>query len=130
MLKLININKTFNKNTVNEKKAIQNINLVLNDGDFATVIGGNGAGKSTLQNIISGVYMPDSGIVEIDRVNLTRLPEFKRANYIGRVFQDPMIGTASNMQIDENLSLAYKRGERRDFTWMIKKKEEICLKKN
>lgn len=114
MLKITNINKTFNKNTVNEKIALSNVNLTLNDGDFVTVIGGNGAGKSTLQNIIAGVYLPDSGTVEINGENITTLPEYKRARYIGRVFQDPMLGTASNMQIEENLTLAYRRGERRD----------------
>lgn len=123
MLKLININKTFFKNTINEKKALSDINLTLNDGDFVTVIGGNGAGKSTLQNIISGVYMPDSGIVEINGENITKYREYKRAKFIGRVFQDPMLGTAANMQIRENLALAKKRGESRGFSWMINKND-------
>ena len=130
MLIISNVNKTFNKNTVNEKKALQNINITVNDGDFITVIGGNGAGKSTLQNIISGLYLPDSGTVKINDINITNLPEYKRAKYIGRVFQDPMIGTASNMQIEENLALAYRRGEKRSFGWMIdNKKRELFTQK-
>ena len=123
MLRINRISKTFNQNTVNEKIALSNVNLTLNDGDFVTVIGGNGAGKSTLQNIIAGVYLPDSGTVEINGQNITTLPEYKRAKYIGRVFQDPMLGTASNMQIEENLTLAYRRGEKRGFTWMINKQK-------
>ena len=120
MLKLSNIFKTFNSGTINEKRALYDINLVLNDGDFATVIGGNGAGKSTLQNIIAGTYLPDYGNIEINGSNITKLPEYKRAKYIGRVFQDPMLGTASDMWIEENLALAFKRGEKRSiFRWMI-----------
>ena len=120
MLKLKNIYKTFNVGTINEKRALDDINLVLNDGDFVTVIGGNGAGKSTLQNVISGTTLPDFGTIEINGKNITNLPEFKRAKYIGRVFQDPMLGTASDMWIEENLALAYKRGEKRSvFRWMM-----------
>ena len=120
MLKLSNIFKTFNSGTINEKRALYDINLVLNDGDFTTVIGGNGAGKSTLQNIIAGTYLPDYGTIEINGSNITKLPEYKRAKYIGRVFQDPMLGTASDMWIEENLALAFKRGEKRSiFRWMI-----------
>ena len=120
MLKLTNIYKTFHVGTINERRALNDINLVLNDGDFVTVIGGNGAGKSTLQNVISGTINPDYGTVEINGVNITKLPEHKRAKYIGRVFQDPMLGTASDMWIEENLALAYKRGEKRSaFKWMI-----------
>ena len=123
MIKLTNIYKTFNPSTINEKLALNNINLTLNDGDFVTVIGGNGAGKSTLMNAIAGVFLPDSGLEDI-----TRLPEYKRAQYIGRVFQDPMLGTASNMQIIENLALAYRRGERRTFKWMLDKRKEKDIK--
>ena len=120
MLRLKNIYKTFHVGTINERRALDDINLVLNDGDFVTVIGGNGAGKSTLQNVISGTINPDFGTIEINGVNITKLPEHKRAKYIGRVFQDPMLGTASDMWIEENLALAYKRGEKRSaFKWMI-----------
>ena len=120
MLRLKNIYKTFHVGTINERRALDNINLVLNDGDFVTVIGGNGAGKSTLQNVISGTINSDFGTIEINGVNITKLPEHKRAKYIGRVFQDPMLGTASDMWIEENLALAYKRGEKRSaFKWMI-----------
>ena len=120
MLKLINVYKTFNIGTINEKRALDDINLTLNDGDFVTVIGGNGAGKSTLQNVISGSIRPEFGKIMINDEDITNLPEYKRAKYIGRVFQDPMLGTASDMWIEENLALAYKRGERRSpFKWMI-----------
>ena len=120
MLKLQNIYNTFHVGTINERRALNDINLVLNDGDFVTVIGGNGAGKSTLQNVISGTINPDYGTIEINGENITKLPEHKRAKYIGRVFQDPMLGTASDMWIEENLALAYKRGEKRSaFKWMI-----------
>ena len=132
MLKLQNIYKTFHVGTINERRALNDINLVLNDGDFVTVIGGNGAGKSTLQNVISGTINPDYGTIEINGVNITKLPEHKRAKYIGRVFQDPMLGTASDMWIEENLALAYRRGEKRSaFKWMISvnsmKLMAICL---
>lgn len=120
MLKLKNIYKTFHVGTINERRALDDINLVLNDGDFVTVIGGNGAGKSTLQNVISGTINPDFGTVEINGIDITKLPEHKRAKYIGRVFQDPMLGTASDMWIEENLALAFKRGEKRSaLKWMI-----------
>ena len=110
MLKLENVWKTFNPGTVNEKTALQNLNLQMNEGDFVTVIGGNGAGKSTMLNAITGVFPVDSGSICIDGVDVTHLPEFKRAEYIGRVFQDPMMGTAATMQIEENLALAARRG--------------------
>ena len=120
MLKLKNVYKTFHVGTINERRALDDINLILNDGDFVTVIGGNGAGKSTLQNVISGTISPDFGDIEINGINITKLPEYKRAKYIGRVFQDPMLGTASDMWIEENLALAYKRGDKRSaFRWMI-----------
>ena len=129
MLKLTNIYKTFNIGTINEKRALEGINLTLNDGDFVTVIGGNGAGKSTLQNAISGAITPDSGKIEINGIDITKYPEHKRAKYIGRVFQDPMLGTASDMWIEENLALAYKRGEKRSpFKWMIDGEKENIFK--
>ena len=117
MLKISNISKTFFKGTQNEKKALIDLSLTLNDGDFCTVIGGNGAGKSTLLNSISGAYIPESGKVEIDGKDVTHMPEYKRAKYIGRVFQDPMKGTASGMQLEENLILAARRGESRRLRW-------------
>lgn len=129
MLKITNVYKTFNIGTINEKRALEGINLVLNDGDFVTVIGGNGAGKSTLQNAISGAITPDSGKIEINGIDITKYPEYKRAKYIGRVFQDPMLGTASDMWIEENLALAYKRGEKRSpFKWMIDSDKESVFK--
>ena len=122
MLKLTGINKIFNKGTVNEKQVLFDINLTLNDGDFVTVIGGNGAGKSTIQNIITGTFFPDSGKVEINGKDITNLPEYKRAKYIGRVFQDPMLGTAAGLWLEENMALAYSRGEKRSlFKWMTDK---------
>lgn len=123
MLKISHVRKTFNKGTINEKKALQGINLHLNPGDFVTVIGGNGAGKSTMLNMIAGVYPIDSGKIEIDGVNISREPEYKRAQYIGRVFQDPMRGTAAGMQIQENLALALRRGRRRGLSWGVKNDE-------
>lgn len=123
MLEIINVQKTFNRGTVNEKKALQGINLTLNEGDFVTVIGGNGAGKSTLMNMIAGVYPVDCGKILIDGVDVTRKPEFKRAAYIGRVFQDPMQGTAADMQIVENMALAFRRGERRTLRAGVTKDE-------
>lgn len=111
MLKINDVHKTFNPNTVNEKKALSGINLHLEPGDFVTVIGGNGAGKSTMLNMVAGVYPVDCGSIIIDGVDVTRLPEYKRAKYIGRVFQDPMNGTAADMQIIENLAIAARRGK-------------------
>ena len=124
MLTITNVRKTFNKGTVNEKKALCGIRLHLNPGDFVTVIGGNGAGKSTMLNMIAGVYPIDSGKIEIDGVNISRDPEYKRAKYIGRVFQDPMRGTAAGMEIQENLALALRRGQRRGLSWGIKANEK------
>lgn len=123
MLELKNIYKTFNPGTVNEKRALQGLNLSLADGDFVTVIGGNGAGKSTMLNIISGAYTVDEGSISIGGVDVTRLPEYKRAPYIGRVFQDPMMGTAATMQIEENLALAARRGQRRGLRTGISRTE-------
>ncbi len=125
MLTLKNISKTFNIGTVNEKKALQGLDFKLNDGDFVTVIGGNGAGKSTLLNMIAGVFSCDNGNgkIEIDGVDVTKMPEHKRAKYVGRVFQDPMRGTASDMGIEENLAMAYRRGKIRGLGWGITDKE-------
>lgn len=117
MLKVTDVKKTFFKGTVNEKKAIRGISLTLNDGDFCTVIGSNGAGKSTLLNLIAGTLIPDEGLIEIDGKDVTRMPEYKRAKYIGRVFQDPMKGTAAGMQLQENLMLADRRGLCHRLRW-------------
>ena len=124
MLILSNVRKTFNKGTINEKKALNGIDLTLQDGDFVTVIGGNGAGKSTMLNMIAGVYPIDSGKIEIDGVNISRQPEHRRAKYIGRVFQDPMKGTAAGMEIQENMALAFRRGQRRGLGWGIRANEK------
>ena len=123
MLKIENVYKTFNAGTVNEKVALQGLNLHLKEGDFVTVIGGNGAGKSTMLNAVTGVFGVDSGKVLIDGVDVTHLPEYKRAKYIGRVFQDPMMGTAATMQIEENLALAARRGKPRTLRIGITKAE-------
>ena len=123
MLQLRNIHKTFNAGSVNEKHALCGLNLHLNAGDFATVIGGNGAGKSTMLNAISGVWPIDEGQILIDGQDVTKLPEFKRATYLGRVFQDPMLGTATNMEIQENLALAKRRGKARTLRWRITQQE-------
>ena len=124
MLTISNVKKTFNKGTINEKKALNGIDLHLDEGDFCTIIGGNGAGKSTLMKMTAGVYPIDCGKIVIDGVNISREPEYKRAKYIGRVFQDPMRGTAANMEIQENLALAYRRGQRRGLGWGIKNQEK------
>ena len=128
MLKITNLHKTFNAGTVNAKKALNGLTLTINDGDFVTVIGGNGAGKSTMLNAISGVFLPDEGSIEIDGVDVTRVPEYKRAKYLGRVFQDPMKGTAPDMEIAENLSIAARRGTRRRLVWGLPKKERESYK--
>ena len=119
MLEIKNVSKTFNPGTINEKRALTDLSLSLNDGDFVTVIGGNGAGKSTLLNAVAGVWPVDSGSILIDGEDVTGMPEYKRAKYIGRVFQDPMMGTAPNMQIEENLALAYRRGKKRGLKWGV-----------
>ena len=119
MLELKNICKTFNPGTINAKVALNHPNLTLKDGDFCTVIGGNGAGKSTMLNAVAGVFTVDSGSIVIDGQDVTRLPEHKRASLLGRVFQDPMMGTAPTMQIEENLALAARRGQRRGLKWGI-----------
>ena len=123
MLTITNVTKTFNKGTVNEKQALRGIDLHLAKGDFVTVIGGNGAGKSTMLNMISGVYPVDTGVIMLDGVNITRLSEPARAKYLGRVFQDPMMGTAADMQIEENLALARRRGEKRTLRWNVTREE-------
>ena len=123
MLELKNVTKIFNPGTVNEKIALSDLSLTLNDGDFVTVIGGNGAGKSTMLNAVAGVWKPDFGTIEIDGVDVTNMPEHKRAQFLGRVFQDPMKGTAPDMEIAENLSIAARRGTKRKLIWGIKKHE-------
>ena len=123
MLELKNIYKTFNAGTVNEKMALRGLNLTLEDGDFVTVIGGNGAGKSTMLNAIAGVWPVDQGQILIGDADVTKLPEYKRAKYLGRVFQDPMTGTAATMEIQENLALALRRGDSRTLKAGITKKE-------
>ena len=128
MLEIKNVSKTFNIGTINEKKALNKLSLKLNPGDFVTIIGGNGAGKSTMLNMIAGVYPIDGGQIIIDGVDISRMPEHKRAKYIGRVFQDPMMGTSAGMQIDENLALAFRRGEKRGLSWGIKKSEKELYK--
>ena len=123
MLEVRNLYKTFNAGTINEKKAINGLSLTLEDGDFVTVIGGNGAGKSTLLNLVAGVFPVDDGSITIAGQDVTRLPEHKRAKFIGRVFQDPMMGTAATMGIEENLALAYRRGQARGLRYGINNEE-------
>lgn len=123
MLELIDIHKTFNPGTINEKVALNGVNLHLNEGDFCTIIGGNGAGKSTTLNAVAGVWPVDSGAILIDGQNVTGVPEHKRAAWLGRVFQDPMTGTAATMEIQENMALAARRGKRRGLRWGISHRE-------
>ncbi len=123
MLEVKNIYKTFNAGTINEKRVFEDLSLTLEDGDFVTVIGGNGAGKSTLLNLIAGANPLDDGEVIIDGINVTKMPEHKRAKYIGRVFQDPRMGTASDMWVEENMSVADSRGHRRGIRWAITGKD-------
>ncbi|MDD3141954.1 MAG: ABC transporter ATP-binding protein [Lachnospiraceae bacterium] len=130
MLKIENVQKTFNKGTINEKLALDGVNLHMNPGDFITVIGGNGAGKSTMLNMIAGVYPIDAGVIILDGEDISQKPEYARAQYLGRVFQDPMRGTAAGMEIQENLALAYRRGKKRTLKWGITKEEkEIYVEK-
>ena len=119
MLDLQHISKTFNPGTVNAKTALRDLSLTLHEGDFVTVIGGNGAGKSTMLNAVAGSFSVDTGRIMIDGTDVTHLPEHKRAAFIGRVFQDPMMGTAPTMQIEENLALAARRGQRRGLKWGV-----------
>ncbi len=128
MLEIKDLHKTFNIGTINEKVALDGVNLNLNSGDFVTIIGGNGAGKSTTLNAIAGVWPVDQGKVIVDGVDITRLSEHKRAVHLGRVFQDPMIGTASTMSIEENMAIAARRGERRGLRWGISRKEREFYK--
>ena len=128
MLELHQVCKTFNPGTVNEKTALNHLSLTLEEGDFATVIGGNGAGKSTMLNAIAGVWPVDEGSICIDGVDVTDLTEYRRALYLGRVFQDPMVGTAGDMTIEENLALAARRGEKRTLRWGIRKGEREQFK--
>ncbi|MCI9388115.1 MAG: ATP-binding cassette domain-containing protein [Lachnospiraceae bacterium] len=123
MLEIENVYKTFNIGTINEKVALNGVELKLSERDFVTIIGGNGAGKSTTLNAIAGVWPVDKGSIIVNGTDITRLPEHKRANYLGRVFQDPMIGTAATMSIEENMAIAARRGEHRGFRWGISKKE-------
>lgn len=130
MLHINDIKKTFNAGTINEKVALAGVNLHLNEGDFVTIIGGNGAGKSTTLNAIAGVWPVDDGSIVLDGIDITGLPEHKRAQYLGRVFQDPMTGTAADMQIDENLALAARRGKSRGLGWGIGRKEREDYKEH
>ena len=123
MLNINHIAKTFNPGTITEKRALTDVDLKLNEGDFVTIIGGNGAGKSTTLNAVAGVFTVDQGTIEIAGVDVTRLPEYKRAKYLGRVFQDPMTGTAATMNIEENMALAMRRGEKRTLRWGISNME-------
>ena len=123
MLDIIDVYKAFNPGTINEKVALNGLNLTLNDGDFVTVIGGNGAGKSTMLNAVAGVFKPDFGKITIDSVDVTNMPEHKRAKFLGRVFQDPMMGTAADMSIEDNMALALRRGKLRGLSWGITSKE-------
>ena len=123
MLEMKNVTKIFNPGSIDEKLALDNLSLTVSEGEFVTVIGGNGAGKSTMQNAIYGTWLPDSGSIFLGGVNVTSLPEYKRAKYLGRVYQDPMMGTAAGMQIEENLALAARRGAHRNLRPGIRKSE-------
>jgi len=124
MLEVVHVSKTFNKGTINEKRALIDVSLKMESGEFVTVIGGNGAGKSTLLNAVAGTWPVDDGAIILDGINITGMQEHKRAPLIGRVFQDPMIGTAPNMELQENLALAYRRGKKRTLRWGITAKEK------
>ncbi len=128
MLEIKNVTKIFNGGTVNEKVALNDLSLTLNDGDFVTVIGGNGAGKSTMLNAVAGAFPIDEGNIIIDGQDITRLPEYKRAKFIGRVFQDPMVGTAADMWIEENMAMAKMRGKRRGLSWAITSADRAAYK--
>ncbi len=124
MLEIKNIHKTFNKGTINEKPALRGVDITLESGDFVTIIGGNGAGKSTTLNAVAGVWPVDEGRIVVDGENITGYPEHRRAKFLGRVFQDPMTGTAASMEIEENLALAARRGQRRGLRWGITSSEK------
>ncbi len=128
MLRVNGVYKVFNYGTINEKFALRNVSIRIDDGDFVTLIGGNGAGKSTLLNCVAGVYPADKGSILIDGTDVTKQLEHKRAAMLGRVFQDPMMGTVANMGIDENLALAFRRGQRRTLKWGITNKERTLYK--
>lgn len=128
MLKISNVQKTFNKGTINEKVALDGIHLHVKEGDFVTVIGGNGAGKSTILNMVAGVYPIDAGKIILNGEDISRKPEYARAKFLGRVFQDPMKGTAAGMEIQENLALAYRRGRRRTLKWAVTREEKTKYK--
>ncbi len=128
MLEVKNVTKVFNAATINEKVALNGISLTLNDGDFVTVIGGNGAGKSTMLNAIAGSFPIDQGNIIIDNDDVTKIPEYKRAKFIGRVFQDPMVGTAADMWIEENMALAMRRGKSRGLSWAINNESRKMFK--
>ncbi|MBY7142142.1 ATP-binding cassette domain-containing protein [Virgibacillus sp. NKC19-3] len=128
MLEIDNVTKLFNPDTRDEKVALLHINLTLNPGDFVTVIGSNGAGKSSLMNIISGVLQPDAGVVRVDHNEIQELPEFRRSRWIGRIFQDPMAGTAPHMTIEENLAMAYARGKRRSLKFGVTKEKRVMFR--
>lgn len=128
MLNVDKVTKIFNPGTINEKLALDNVSLYLKPGDFVTVIGGNGAGKSTLLNCVAGVYRQEEGSIVLDGVRIDRLPEHKRAKYLGRVFQDPLMGTAADMEIQENLALAFRRGQRRGLSWGVTAREKARYK--
>ena len=130
MLEIQDVHKTFNAGTINEKVALNGVNLNLNPGDFVTIIGGNGAGKSTTLKAIAGVWSIDAGKIVIDGVDITKLSEHKRAAFLGRVFQDPMTGTAATMSIEENMAIAARRGQRRGLGWGITKKERESFKES
>ena len=130
MLEIQDVHKTFNAGTINEKVALNGVNLNLNPGDFVTIIGGNGAGKSTTLNAIAGVWSIDAGKIVIDGVDITKLSEHKRAAFLGRVFQEPMTGTAATMSIEENMAIAARRGQRRGLGWGITKKERESFKES
>ncbi len=125
MLELNHITKVFGQGTVNERAALSDVTLKVERGDFVTMIGGNGAGKSTLLNLVAGVFAPDGGSISLDGKNVTRLCEYKRAKYLGRVFQDPLSGTAADMTIEENLAMALRRGKRRTLCWGVTAKERM-----
>ena len=128
MLEISNLHVLFNKGTVNEKHALKGVDLTISDGDFVTVIGGNGAGKSTMLNSIAGSFAVDSGSIKLDGEDITKLPDYKRAKFISRVFQDPLIGTAGNMSIEENLALAARRNRRRTLKWYTNNEEREFFK--
>ena len=128
MLVLRNVSKTFNRGTATEKRALHTCDLTVERGDFVTIIGGNGAGKSTLLNVIAGLFLPDGGTVTLDGRDITLLSEPQRARYLGRVFQDPMRGTAADMQISENLAMAYRRGKRRTLAWGVTRDERAMFR--